>query len=167
MDFFFFLISRPRSPSGGSFPYYKDAVSSDRARLVVCLGERNFSRTLCVPILDGHGSVQNFNYIWNDAARIKERRICNKWALSALLFFVYTSTTSSTATTDWNLRPSFEKKKKKLGFPRKKKSYFFFSSSHVRSRRSVGFCNSRHCLHKISSHIFSKSACARSAFAGC
>ena len=80
---------------------------------------------------------------------------------------VYTSTTTSTTTTDWNLRPSFEKKKKKLGFPRKKKVIFFFSSFHVRSRRSVGFCNPRLCLHKISSHIFSKSACARSAFAGC
>ena len=68
---------------------------------------------------------------------------------------VYTSTTTSTTTTDWFEIYGHHLKKKKIknwASP-EKKSYFFFFLSHVRSRRSVGFCNSRLCLHKISSHF--------------
>ena len=43
---------------------------------------------------------------------------------------VYTSTTTST-TTDWNIRPSFEKK----GFPRKKKFFFLFVPRPFKTQR--------------------------------
>ena len=94
-----------------------------------------------------------FNYIWNDAAREKKAHLQQMGVVRSSL--VYTSTTTSTTTTDWFEIYGHHLKKKKIknwASP-EKKSYFFFFLSHVRSRRSVGFCNSRLCLHKISSHF--------------